>query len=93
MVGLNICDGVCACGSVDVDVGAFKSKLPSRSKRSLLFTTFVEFADEFLFDTEGVIPMSVVPSKSRSALYKSIKKTLNFVEKLNVFFFYINIFL
>lgn len=69
-MGLNICDDVCVCGSVDVDVdvGTFKSKLPRRSKRSLLFTIVVELADVFLFDTEGVIPKSVVPSKSRRAL-------------------------
>lgn len=67
LVGLNICD-VCVCGSVDVDVGTFKSKLPRRSKRSLLFTIVVELADVFLFNTEGVIPKSVVPSKSKRAL-------------------------
>lgn len=76
LVGLNICDVVCACGNVDVDVGAFKSKLPSRSKRSLLFTIVVELAARFLFDTEGVIPRSVVPSKSRSALYKNEKRNI-----------------
>lgn len=68
LVGLNICDDVCVCGSVDVDVGTFKSKLPRRSKRSLLFTIVVELTDVFLFDTEGVIPKSVVPSKSKRAL-------------------------
>lgn len=68
LVGLNICNGVCVCGSVDVDVGALKSKLPSRSKRSLLFTVFVELEGGLLFDTEDDIPKSVVPSKSRSAL-------------------------
>lgn len=68
LAGLNICVGDCVCGSVDVGVGALKSKLPSKSNRSLLFTTAVELAGGFLLDTEGVIPKSVVPSKSRSAL-------------------------
>lgn len=76
LVGLNNCVGVCACGSVDVGVGALKSKLPSKSKRSLLFTTDVELAGGFLFDTVGAIPISVVPSKSRSALYK-LRKDYN----------------
>lgn len=86
-VGLNTCVDVWACGSVgvdvdvdvDVDVGALKSKLPSKSKRSLLFTTEVVLTGGFLFDTVDVTPMSVVPSKSKSALYKmwKVKKSVS----------------
>lgn len=72
LVGLNI--GVDACGcddNVGAGVGVFKSKLPSKSNKSLLCATAVELGEEFLLVVAGIVtPTSVVPSKSKSALCK-----------------------
>jgi len=70
----------CGCsGNVGaVTVGVFKSKLPSKSNRSLLCVIAVEFGEEFLLvvttTVAGIVtPTSVVPSKSKSALCKKKK--------------------
>lgn len=79
LVGLNI-GGDDACGwsgNVGVTgVGVFKSKLPSKSSRSLLCVTAVELGEEFLLVVAAgiVTPTSVVPSKSKSALCNIEKK-------------------
>lgn len=71
-------DDACGCnGSVGAaGVGVFKSKFPSRSNRSLLCVTAVELGEEFLVvAVAGIVtPTSVVPSKSKSALCKIVKK-------------------
>lgn len=85
MVGLNIgaADDACGCnGSVGVtaDVDVFKSKLPSKSSKSLLCAATVGLGKAFLLVIVAagtVTPTSVVPSKSRSALCKIAKKKRN----------------
>lgn len=71
LVGLNICVVNCDCwGNTKGGVPVFISKLPSKSKRSLLFILVVG-GGGFLVVTVGiVIPTSVLPSKSKSALFK-----------------------
>lgn len=85
LVGLNIGVDACGCGgSVGAGVGVFKSKLPSKSNRSLLCATAVELGEGFLLVVAGIVtPTSVVPSKSKSALCKSQNFKLKGKLKIN----------